>query len=210
MNIPKEQFKQQLKKLLEYMVLRLGLKESPSKVTLKHSKENADKPWSYTGHYNPEDKSICLFISDRHHIDILRTFAHEVIHHWQNENGNLMISGESSTDPKYAQTNPHLRKMEKQAYLLGNIIFRDFEDSERHGEVDSVNENADPKFNNWVNSMVNTVEESLMEMGQTQTDVGEAYDIIKTNFRADSPSNELFQKACREALSSLKKMGRVI
>lgn len=142
MNIPKEQFVEQVKKLLNYMMERLKIQTPPSKLILKNNKENADKKWGYTGNYNPNDKSITLFITDRHHVDILRTFAHEVIHHWQNENGKLIVGGSQESvgpeteNPQYAQKDPHLRKMEKQAYLLGNMIFRDFEDIERYGETD--------------------------------------------------------------------------
>lgn len=144
MDISKKQFIQQLKKLLKYMMSRLNIKDPPSKLILKNSKENAKSPWGYTGNYNPEDKSITLFITDRHHVDILRSFAHEVIHHWQNENGQLIHGGmesvgPESNDPQYAQKNCHLRKMEKQAYLLGNMIFRDFQDIQRFGDVKIVN-----------------------------------------------------------------------
>ena len=34
-------------------------------------------------------------------------------------------------DPQYAQNDPWLRQMEKQAYLLGNILFRDWEDQKK-------------------------------------------------------------------------------
>jgi len=212
MNIPKEQFVEQVKKLLKYMMESLSLKSPPSKLILKNNKENADKEWGYTGNYNPGDKSITLFITDRHHVDILRTFAHEVIHHWQNENGNLIVgnkqsSGPDTENPQYAQKDSHLRKMEKQAYLLGNMIFRDFEDMERYGKTDIVKENVDPRFDRWVGSMVNHVEESLAEMGVSKTDTGNAYDIIKTNFRANAPSQELFDRACKEAIVILTKTG---
>jgi hypothetical protein len=138
MEISEEQLKQQAGKLLKYMMGRLQIKSPPSRLVLKKNEENAKKPWGYTGNYNPEDKSITLFITSRHHVDILRSFAHEVIHHWQNENDQLMGDDSSETDNQYAQKDPHLRKMEKQAYLLGNMIFRDFEDIERFGHTDIV------------------------------------------------------------------------
>lgn len=140
MEISDSQFKQQAGKLLRYMMGRLKIKSSPSRLILKKSDENAKQPWGYTGNYNPDDKSITLFITDRHHVDILRSFAHEIIHHWQNENGKLMSNTPVKPEDQYAQKNPHLRQMEKQAYLLGNMIFRDFEDIERFGHTDIVNE----------------------------------------------------------------------
>jgi hypothetical protein len=33
----------------------------------------------------------------------------------------------------YAQGNKHLRKMEMEAYLKGNMLFRDWEDSKKNG-----------------------------------------------------------------------------
>jgi hypothetical protein len=101
---------------------------------LKEDKQNASLPWAYTGHYNPADKSITVFVTNRHPVDILRTLAHEMIHHWQNENGELTQKSETEQSATYAQDDPHLRKMEKQAYLLGNMMFRDFEDQERHSK----------------------------------------------------------------------------
>ena len=138
MDIPKKQFLQQSGKLLKYMMERLNIQEPPPKLHLKENEDNAKEEWGYTGNYNPQDKSITLFLTGRHHVDILRTFAHEIIHHWQNLNGKLQNQGGIADDPQYAQKNEHMRKMEKQAYLLGNMIFRDFEDIERHGDTEIV------------------------------------------------------------------------
>ena len=124
----KEEFKSLLAQLFKHLQDELKLKTIPS-VILKSDQPNADKLLGKTGYYNPEKKEIVLFVVDRHPKDILRSFAHEVIHHWQHENDKFSGSkAESAGDPKYAQNNPWLRQMEKQAYLLGNIMFRDFED----------------------------------------------------------------------------------
>jgi hypothetical protein len=58
----------------------------------------------------------------------------------QNEHGTL--HSHANNDPQYAQHDSHLRNMEKQAYLLGNILFRDFSDAYKHG-----NENVPSKSN---------------------------------------------------------------
>ena len=34
-----------------------------------------------------------------------------------------------SLSPKYAQEDEHMREMEKEAYLEGNLLLRDFEDN---------------------------------------------------------------------------------
>ena len=52
--------------------------------------------------------------------------SHELVHHGQCERGEFDELGE--TGAGYAQKNPHLRNMEREAYEVGNMVFRDFED----------------------------------------------------------------------------------
>ena len=70
--------------------------------------------------------SIVLYITNRHPKDICRSFAHELVHHHQNERGDLDMG--DATSPTYAQDDKHMREMEKEAYLKGNLLFRDWED----------------------------------------------------------------------------------
>ena len=58
---------------------------------------------------------------------MFRSIAHELVHHHQNERGDLNLGDASS--PNYAQEDGHMRKMEMEAYLKGNMMFRDFEDN---------------------------------------------------------------------------------
>ena len=99
----------------------------PPKVFLREDKENAEKLFGRTAYYDPEESTIVVFITNRHPKDILRSYCHELIHHVQNERGDLM-KGDSSS-PTYAQDDAHMRKMEKEAYLEGNLLLRDFEDN---------------------------------------------------------------------------------
>ena len=126
----KEEFKRNVGKLFTELKKKLSIKQSP-KLFLVEDKDNADNQLGKTAYYDKDGKVIKLYITERHPKDILRSFAHEVIHHWQNENGALKSPSDnmSEQDPKYAQNDPVLRKAEKQAYLLGNIMFRDFEDN---------------------------------------------------------------------------------
>ena len=95
-------------------------------VHLKNDEENAKGIFGKTAYYQPSDQSIVLYITNRHPKDICRSFAHELIHHHQNERGDLKMGDSSS--PTYAQDDPHMRKMEMEAYLKGNLLFRDWED----------------------------------------------------------------------------------
>ena len=93
---------------------------------LKQDEENAEKVFGRTAYYDPEEFTIVVFITNRHPKDILRSFCHELIHHVQNERGDLKMGDASS--PTYAQDDDHMREMEKEAYLEGNLLLRDHED----------------------------------------------------------------------------------
>jgi len=140
-NLTTPEFKQKLGSLLTYLTKHLQLKEPPSSLKIVNSKKNADNPFGFTGHYDHTAKKITLYITDRHDTDILRSFAHEVIHHWQNERGvlhpesNGVAMPDNDTKPRYAQNNLWLRKREMEAYLFGNILFRDWQDEQRMGPL---------------------------------------------------------------------------
>lgn len=99
-------------------------------VVVSSSQEYATDPFGKTAYYNPEDKSVTLFVAGRHIKDVLRSFSHELIHHNQNLSGKFDPSNvEALSDPRYAEKDKHLLEMEKDAYLRGNILFRFWEDS---------------------------------------------------------------------------------
>ena len=104
---------------------KFDIQQAP-KLILKQDEENAEGIFGQTAYYNPTDMSIVLFITDRHPKDICRSFSHELVHHHQNERGDLEMGDSSS--PTYAQDDKHMRKMEMEAYLKGNMLFRDWED----------------------------------------------------------------------------------
>lgn len=97
-------------------------------VSLKfdYNAENAGNILGKTAHYQPSERVIVLNITNRHPKDFLRSFAHELVHHAQNCRGDLDMS--SPTNEGYAQKDDHLREMEREAYEVGNMLFRDWED----------------------------------------------------------------------------------
>jgi hypothetical protein len=120
---------QQLKELVDqfypYAKSKLGFQEDP-KVHYDTDSQNASKALGKTAYYEPASKSIHLFTTDRHPKDVLRSFAHELVHHSQACEGKL--ENNDSYNEGYAQEDDHLRKMEKEAYLRGNLLVRDWED----------------------------------------------------------------------------------
>ena len=104
---------------------QLNIQNVP-KLYLKHDEENAQGIFGKTAYYDPTEQSVVLYVTNRHPKDICRSFTHELVHHHQNERGDLEMGDASQAT--YAQDDPHMRKMEMEAYLKGNLLFRDWED----------------------------------------------------------------------------------
>ena len=120
------EYKQKFGELYKTAKDKFNIQKAP-KVFLRQNEENAEKIFGRTAYYDPEESTIVIFITNRHPKDILRSYCHELIHHVQNERGDLMKG--DSLSPKYAQEDKHMREMEKEAYLEGNLLLRDFEDN---------------------------------------------------------------------------------
>ena len=61
---------------------RLKFKSYPP-IILKSDSENANVALGRTAHYDPQKYSITVFVDGRHIKDILRSIAHELVHHKQ-------------------------------------------------------------------------------------------------------------------------------
>ena len=120
------QFQQAAAGIYQDAVKKFNIRTTP-KLFLRQDKENGAMTLGRTAFYDPSELKIVLYITGRHPKDILRSFCHELIHHVQNERGDLMKGDNLS--PTYAQDDEHMRNMEKEAYLEGNLLLRDFEDN---------------------------------------------------------------------------------
>ena len=140
--------------LIEFFHQRYKLQNKPS-IMFAQDKQNSLKPLGKTAHYDPAEQSITVYITGRHMKDCLRSLAHELVHHLQNERGDLMNAG--PTTPGYAQKDPHMRKMEREAYEKGNMVFRDFEDTVKKQLGETNYKDKDTKgeqkmsYKNWRN-----------------------------------------------------------
>ena len=118
-----QEFRQLLGSLAKHLISRLGIKEVPQVILINNDVQNADDMLGRTGFYNHNKKSISLFTYGRHPKDILRTFAHEMIHHKQNQDGRLrhQITTQNVNEDEY------LKQIEMEAYRDGNLLFREWE-----------------------------------------------------------------------------------
>jgi len=120
----KLELKDYITSLTEYMLDRkMNILPLPE-IKIKRDPIEASNFFGRTAYYSPSLKEIVLFAEGRHDKDIVRSFAHEMIHHIQNIEGRLGRIGTSNTNE-----DEYLMEIEKEAYLLGNITFRNWEDS---------------------------------------------------------------------------------
>jgi len=120
------EYKQSFRDLYQEAKEKYNIQQAP-KLILRKDIDNAKKIFGRTAYYDPGNEEIVVFITNRHPKDILRSYCHELIHHVQNERGDLNIG--DTLSPTYAQDDDHMRKMEMEAYLKGNLLLRDFEDN---------------------------------------------------------------------------------
>jgi hypothetical protein len=101
----------------------LTLKPHPSVEFIEDDKENAVNIFGKTAYYMPSEMKIVLYTLGRHPKDILRSYAHELVHHHQNLNNTLEPFQTQNTNE-----DGDLERIEREAYENGNILFRNWED----------------------------------------------------------------------------------
>jgi hypothetical protein len=131
---------QHAEQFLPFAHKKMGF-QKPISINLISDPKNAKNPLGKTAYYDPNELKITVFVDNRHLKDILRSLAHELVHHTQNCRGDL--GGDNYTGPGYAQKDKHMRKMEGEAYLSGNLCFRDWEDSLKGNMTMAENKNID-------------------------------------------------------------------
>ena len=111
--------------LSRYMIDNgMNIKPLPKIKVIDNDAENASNLLGKTAYYNPADKSITLFTMNRHPKDVLRSFAHEMIHHEQNLDGRLNNIATQNTNE-----DGDLPEIEREAYEKGNMMLRNWEDN---------------------------------------------------------------------------------
>jgi hypothetical protein len=128
-------FKKTLKEMLECYQQNGLLMDPLPKLRFVSDDEQANDIYGRTGYYDPKSMQIVIYIKGRHPKDVLRSLSHELVHHDQNLRGLFNTDKAISEDPAYAQSNPYLRKMEMDANLRGNMMFRDFTDKQKYSRA---------------------------------------------------------------------------
>jgi hypothetical protein len=156
--------------------------DKPVEIIFQSDDENASKMLGKTAYYDPENFQVVLFTDGRHPKDVMRSLSHELVHHAQNCRGDF--TSDSATYEGYAQEDPHLRKMEREAYTKGNLIFRDFEDLIKTGKINieiDFSDSGEPKMSlkEWKNNEIN--QKLMKKWGLLKEEKNEPADVAKAD-----------------------------
>ena len=134
-------YKQQIKDLTKHMIKKgMNILPLPRVIFKNGDQENASQFLGKTAYYSPSDMTVVLYTEGRHPKDIVRSFAHEMIHHIQNLEDRLENISTTNT-----MEDDNLNDIEREAYTKGNMTFRNWTDSIDGEEVTSLKEkNKDP------------------------------------------------------------------
>ena len=118
------ELKDYITSLVEYMLdKKMNITPLPE-IKIRHDEDNSKNFFGRTAYYDPNVKEIVLFVDGRHNKDIVRSFSHEMVHHIQNLEGRLQNIQTTNTNE-----DSNLLEIEAEAYMQGNITFRNWEDS---------------------------------------------------------------------------------
>ena len=114
-----------IKSLAEFINKTYKVKPYP-KIKISNKNQEEEKVFVKTAWYDPQEKLVMLYARNRWPKDVLRSFCHEMIHHHQNLEGRLANDAYSGQE---IIGDDRLMKLEEEAYLKGNILFRSWTES---------------------------------------------------------------------------------
>ena len=118
-------FKPYIASLTKYFLdNEMAIKPLPKVQMVHDDVENGEDLFGKTAYYAPATNLIVLFTYGRHPKDILRSYAHELVHVHQNMEDRLQ-----NIDTTNVNEDDYLEQLEREAYETGNIMFRSWTDS---------------------------------------------------------------------------------
>jgi len=187
--------------MYDHFESKYGFKKPPTMV-FDSDPGNQSKVLGKTAYYDPQSLEIHIYVDGRHPKDVLRSIAHELIHHRQNMEGRLDTDGYSG--PGYYLENDSLKEVEHEAMLDGNATMREYEDTVKYKEKDkmSLKEWKNNELNRQLLKRFGILKEEIVinEMGDGQS--MDAVESAKEELRAlkrnqSKMSEEEFEKQKR-------------
>jgi len=154
-----------LSSLIQHMLSKgMNIRPLPKVKFVDNDAQNAQNFFGKTAYYDPSNRIIVLYTMNRHPKDIMRSFAHEMIHHEQNCNGKLQNITTQNTNEE-----GDLPEIEREAYEKGNMMFRNWTDTLTEGiltegRYDKItNQISSTIFKQWREDINNGAKASRLE-----------------------------------------------
>ena len=119
-------------------------------IHLDSDEQNKAEILGKTAYYDPQSYEVHIYTDNRHPKDMLRSIAHELIHHKQNLENRLQVGGYNG--PGYYLKNDKLKEVEHEAMLEGNACMREWEDTKKYKNL---KESNNMSLNEWKNNELN-------------------------------------------------------
>ena len=145
-------------------------------VKIRYDENQANDFFGKTAYYNPNNKEVVLYVMGRHPKDVCRSFSHEMIHHMQNMEGRLGDIHTTNTNE-----DDRLQELEKEAYLKGNITFRNWEDGIKNGVKKGEQVMAEGRYD----TISNRVSSAIFNYWKKQIQSGEEISNFSDSFESD-------------------------
>ena len=132
--------------MYDFFDQKIGFKKPPT-MHFDSDPSNQSNVLGKTAYYDPSSLEIHVFTDGRHPKDMLRSIAHELIHHQQNLEGRLNVGGYMGQG--YYLQNEAMKELEQEAMLKGNHHLREYEDNKKSEEIQEMS------LKEWKNNELN-------------------------------------------------------
>jgi hypothetical protein len=132
--------------MYDFFDQKIGFKKPPT-MHFDSDPSNQSNVLGKTAYYDPSSLEIHVFTDGRHPKDMLRSIAHELIHHQQNLEGRLNVGGYMGQG--YYLQNEAMKELEQEAMLKGNHHLREYEDNIKSEEIQEMS------LKEWKNNELN-------------------------------------------------------
>jgi hypothetical protein len=184
--------------LLEYMLeQKMNITPLPE-VKIRYDEDQANDFFGKTAYYDPNNQEVVLYVMNRHPKDVCRSFSHEMIHHMQNMEGRLEgLAGTTNTNE-----DDYLQEIEKEAYLEGNITFRNWEDGLKNNNKEVMAEGKYDKISNMVSSDVFRAWKEAVDSGEDGVQFKKTYQALGGEFDVEATLELTFETEKMEVVDT--------
>jgi hypothetical protein len=170
-------------------------------IKIKQDPEQANDFFGKTAYYRPDSMEVVLYTLGRHPKDVCRSFTHEMIHHIQNLEGRI---GGGRINTSNVNEDEYLQEIEREAYLEGNMVFREWTDICKYGQQNKqvMAEGKYDKLSNMVSSDVFRAWKQAIDSGEEGVEFKKTYEALGGKFDVEATLELTFETEKMEVIDT--------